>query len=133
MGSNGGVSMIDFLVSFTTVTSLKSRLAAWMTKDEDNRDAFRLPTWCDALPVDAYTDLGTPAVMDGEVEKVPAVEPTKAAGRWVIVSLDREVKVPPALGQYIKAQGRREDGLDLPKGIAGLSTVWAGMTVRPGA
>lgn len=120
--------MRDHLVRVNTPAAAKTALAVWAKKDENNLDVFRLPQWCDILSVDAYTALGTPATYaeDGTVTD-PGVPPTLATGRWFIVSLDREVKLPAAAMGAIKADGEREAGLKLPAGVAGLSTIWAGM------
>ena len=124
--------MRDFLISVTSVLQAKTRMAAWATKDEENKDVFRLPTWCDILPVDAYTDMGTPATYgdDGLKVKDPGTPPTLAPGEWFIVSLDRDVKMPDIAKANIVAEAEREEGLKLPDGIVGLSTAWAGMTIR---
>ena len=108
--------MRDHLVRVNTLAAAKTALVAWAKKDENNLDVFRLPQWCDILPVDAYTDMGG-----------PSIPPTLATGKWFIVSLDREVKLPAAAMAAIKADGEREAGLKLPAGVAGLSTIWAGM------
>lgn len=138
--------MRDHLIRISTIAAAKTAMTEWAFKetvtpaerdDEGNetkaavtKDVFRLPTWCDLLPVDAYTDMGTPPTIaeDGAV-KDPGTPPTLAPGKWFIVSLDRDVQLPDAAKAAIRADGEREDGLKLPVGIVGLSTVWAGMTL----
>lgn len=114
--------MIDHLVRVTSVTAAKTAMSNWLAKDENNADVWRLPVWCDILPVDAYSALAT---YDADGNQL--TPPTLATGKWFIVSLDRDVKLPDAAKAAIKAQANREDGLTLPAGVVGLSTVWAGM------
>lgn len=117
--------MKDILVRVASVATAKAAMPQWV----DAQGEWKNPTWCGILPVDAYSDLGTPAVYDADGITVltPAVPPTLATGKWFIVSVDREVKIPKAAEGAIKAQGEREDGLKLPAGVVGLSTMWAGM------
>lgn len=123
--------MIDYLVRVTNLAAAKTAMANWLAKDDQGADVFRLPQWCDLLPVDAYSSLGTPAAYeaDGVTVKTSGTPPTLATGKWFIVSLDRGVKVPAPAQGAIRAQAPREDGLTLPAGVAGLSTIWAGMKV----
>lgn len=120
--------MIDYLVKIASVAIAKAAMPQWVNAD----GSWKNPQWCDILPVDAYTALGTPAVydVDGITVLTPAVAPTLASGKWFIVSVDRQVTVPAAAQPAIQAQADRADGLTLPASIKGLSTVWAGMTVR---
>lgn len=123
--------MRDFLVKLTNLAVAKTAMASWLKKDENNLDVFRLPQWCDILPVDAYSALGTPPTYNPDMTvATPGTPPTLATGKWFIVSLDRNVTIPAAATAAIKAQAEREDGLTLPAGIVGLSTVWAGMVTR---
>jgi hypothetical protein len=80
------------------------------------------------LPVIAYTDLGSPGSTDeaGNV-LTEGTPPTAADGTWHIVS---DETIPAELAAFVVASGDRDEGLTLPDGIAGLSTIWAGMTVR---
>lgn len=119
--------MRDFLVRVASAASAKAAMPQWVDDDGE----WKNPTWCGILQVDAYTDLGSPAVYhaDGVTVLTPAVPPTLATGKWFIVSVDRDVTVPDKALPAIKAQGEREAGLKLPDGIAGLSTMWAGMTL----
>lgn len=119
--------MMDFLVRVASVAAAKAAMPQWV----DEQGGWKNPNWCGILPVDAYTAVGSPAVVDADGETIltPAVAPTLATGKWFIVSVDREVTIPAAAMPAIKAQGKREDGLKLPANIAGLSTIWAGMTL----
>ena len=119
--------MLDILVRVTSVAAAKAAMPQWV----DAQGGWRNPTWCDILPVDAYTTLGTPPVYaaDGTTILVPAVPPTLATGKWFIVSIDRDVTIPAAAQPAVKAQGERTAGLTLPANIVGLSTIWAGMTI----
>lgn len=121
--------MRDFLVRVASVATAKAAMPQWV----DAEGEWKNPTWCGILPVEAYSDLGSPAVydVDGVTELTPAVPPTLASGKWFIVSVDREVTIPAAAKGAIKAQGNREDGLTLPDGVVGLSTIWAGMRIVP--
>lgn len=121
--------MLDFLVQVPSEATAKANMPEWVDADGN----WRNPTWCGILPVDAYTALGSPAVIgpDGETIIAPAVPPTKAPGAWFIVSVDRDVTVPKKAQAAIKAQADRDVGLTLPAGIVGLSTVWAGMRINP--
>ena len=119
--------MVDYLVRVVSVANAKAAMPQWV----DAQGEWRNPTWCGVLPVDAYSDLGTPAVydVDGITVLTPAVPPTLATGKWFIVSVDRDVTIPKAADGAIKAQGEREAGLKLPAGVVGLSTLWAGMSL----
>jgi hypothetical protein len=81
------------------------------------------------LPVIAYTDLGSPGSTDeaGNV-LTEGTPPTAADGVWHIYSDDT---IPAELAPFVVASGDRGAGLRLPAGIAGLSTIWAGMTLLP--
>lgn len=117
--------MQDFLVRMPSLALAKAALPAWVKGGN-----FQLPQWCDILPVDAYTDLGSPAVMsnDGLHTLIAAgVPPTLDASKWFIVSLDRAVVIPPAAQAAIQAQSSRDVPMQLPPGIKGLSTIWGGM------
>ena len=125
--------MRDFLVQVASEAQAMAAMPQWTMIDPDSgKTVWKNPTWCGVLPVDAYTSVGAPAVYadDGETVVKPVVPPTKAPGQWFIVSVDREVKIPAKALPAIKAQADRDAGLTLPAGIAGLSTVWAGMTIR---
>ena len=80
------------------------------------------------LPVIAYSNLGSPGSTDeaGNV-LTEGTPPTAADGTWHIFSDDT---IPAELAAFVVASGDRSAGLPLPAGIAGLSTIWAGMTVR---
>ena len=121
--------MKDILVKVTSVANAMAAMPQWTMLDEQGVKVWRNPTWCGVLPVDAYSDLGTPAVydVDGITVLTPAVPPTLATGKWFIVSVDRDVTIPAAAMPAIKAQAERTDGLKLPAGVVGLSTMWAGM------
>jgi hypothetical protein len=83
------------------------------------------------LPVIAYSNLGSPGSTDeaGNV-LTEGTPPTAADGTWHIFSDDT---IPAELAAFVVASGDRSTGLRLPAGIAGLSTIWAGMTVLPHA
>ena len=121
--------MRDILVRVTSVANAMTAMPQWTMLDEQGIKVWRNPVWCGVLQVDAYSDLGTPAVydVDGITILTPAVPPTLATGKWFIVSVDRDVTIPAAAMPAIKAQGEREAGLKLPAGVVGLSTMWAGM------
>ena len=125
--------MRDFLVQVPSLAIAMANMPEWTTTDENGQTVWKNPTWCGILPVDAYTALGSPAVLgpDGETIITPAVPPIKAPGAWFIVSVDRDVTVPKKAQAAIKAQADRDAGLTLPAGIVGLSTIWAGMRINP--
>lgn len=79
------------------------------------------------LVVTAYSNLGSPASTDeaGNV-LTEGTPPTTADGTWHIYSDDT---IPKELAAFVVASGDRSVGLKLPAGVAGLSTIWAGMTV----
>lgn len=79
------------------------------------------------LPVIAYSDLGSPASTDEAGNVLAEGTPPKAAdGTWHIYS---DETIPKELVAFVVASGDRSVGLKLPAGVAGLSTIWAGMTV----
>lgn len=80
------------------------------------------------LPVIAYSSLGSPGSTDeaGNV-LTEGTPPTAAGGTWHIFFDDA---IPAELAAFVVAAGDRSAGLTLPAGIAGLSNIWAGMTVR---
>lgn len=116
--------MRDNLIQVTNLAQAKTKLVSYLRKNEFDQDEFRLPQWCDILPVDAYTAFATYDAQGNETS--PAIQ---AAGKWFILSFDRQ-RIPAALDSVIKAQAEREEGLVLPPGIVGLSTMWAGMKIR---
>jgi hypothetical protein len=79
------------------------------------------------LPCVAYSNLGSPGSTDeaGNV-LTEGTPPTAADGVWHIYSDDT---IPAELAAFVVASGDRSVGLTLPAGVAGLSTIWAGMTV----
>ena len=81
------------------------------------------------LAVMAYSDLGSPGSTDeaGNV-LTEGTPPTAADGTWHIFSNDT---IPAELAAFVVASGDRSVGLKLPAGVAGLSTIWAGMTLLP--
>lgn len=81
------------------------------------------------LSVIAYSNLGSPGSTDeaGNV-LTEGTPPTAADGTWHIFFDDA---IPAELAAFVVAAGDRSAGLTLPAGIAGLSTIWAGMTVLP--
>lgn len=120
--------MQDFLVRVASVAIAKAAMPQWVNAD----GSWKNPQWCDILPVVAYTDVGTPPVLDNSVFPptvvTPGVAPTPASGAWFLVSVDRAVTVPAAAQPAIKAQtADRSGAMQLPAGIKGLSTMWAGM------
>lgn len=81
------------------------------------------------LPVIAYSNLGSPGSTDEAGNVLTEGTPPKAAdGTWHIFSDDA---IPAELAAFVVASGDRSAGLKLPAGVAGLSTIWAGMTVLP--
>lgn len=112
--------MIDYLVKIVSRAAAKAALASWV-----KNGSFQLPQYCDLLPVDAYTALAT-----YDEHGTQLTPPTLASGQWFIVSLDHAVTLPTAGQAAIQAQADRADGLTLPTGIVGLSTLWAGMRLN---
>lgn len=122
----GGV-MRDYLISIPNIPADASSIGNWAELVDGN---WRLtfPLACTALPVIAYSSLGTPATTDelGEIVD-PGVEPVSSPGWWAIVSLDGQATLPTEFAAHVIAEADRETGLILPDGVAGLSTLWAGM------
>lgn len=91
-----------------------------------------LPAQSSILEVTAYSDLGDIGTLDDEGNILdPGVPATVAPGVWFIASLPDDT-LPEALLQFVQAKAERGTVLLLPTGIAGLSTVWAGMQIQPG-
>jgi hypothetical protein len=124
--------MIDYLIHVPDGLAAHAEAAAQWARLEAGQWVFALPTFCGALKVDAYTDLGSPAETD-EVGNTltQGVAPTQAAGDWIIVSIGNGNPIPEIVAPFVVASGDRDEGLTLPAGVAGLSTIWAGMTVLP--
>lgn len=123
---------IDYLVHVPDgLEAHADDVAAWATL-VDGEWKFSLPTYCGALKVDAYTDLGSPAETD-EVGNTltQGGAATQAPGDWIIVSIGNGNPIPEIVAPFVVASGDRSVGLKLPAGVAGLSTIWAGMTVLP--
>ena len=122
--------MKDYLCAVPSLDSVASEISAWATK-VDGVWTFHLPTYCDCLPVDAYTDLGTSPTLDSDGNVLVAGTPsTKAPGQWFIVSIGNDNEPPADVLAAVQAQADRVDGLTLPQGIVGISPIWAGMTVK---
>lgn len=124
------MSNIDYLVHVLDgLEAHADDVAAWATF-VDGEWQFSLPTYCGALKVDAYTDLGSPAETD-EVGNAltQGVAPTQAPGDWIIVSIGNGNPIPEIVAPFVVASGDRSAGPTLPAGVAGLSTIWAGMSI----
>lgn len=91
---------------------------------------FALPQYVSGLAIEAYAVAGVAPVVD---EAGTVLEAGWAAvpadGAWLLVSVGDGAVLPEAFAGHVAAEGGREDGLRLPDGVVGLSTVWAGMRV----
>lgn len=126
------MSQTDYLVTAPSLQAVLNAVpAGWKSTDPDTgKVILQLPQWCQYDIVDAYTVLGTPGTQDADGNILtPGTPPTKAAGVWLIVTLDKAVNIPAGVQGAIKAQGDRDAGLKLPAGIVGLSAVPWGMTL----
>lgn len=108
----------DYLIHVANLQDQAAVIAPWI--GEDGQPV--LPEGCQVLgfgePLIAYSDLG-----DGDT-----VPPTPAPGRWFIITADDPL--PPDVAAFVVAEASREEGLTLPTGVVGLSTMWAGMKVK---
>lgn len=118
--------MRDYLCHIADLAAEAKTVELWAS-NKDGEWVFHLPPLCDALMLEAYTDLGTLGDENGEGGEPPML----ASGHWIIVSIGNGNPIPEVVAPYVVAEGSREDGLTLPVGVAGLSTMWAGMSVRP--
>lgn len=119
------MAMRDYICHIADLDVEAATVSRWATKVEGEW-GFHLPPLCDCLSMQGYTDLGTPGDADG----VGYVPPTLATGDWFIVSIGNGNPIPEVVAPYVVAEADREVGIVLPEGIAGLSTIWAGMIVR---
>lgn len=127
--SGAGGVMRDHLISIPNIPADASSIGNWAELVDGNW-WLTLPLACTALPVIAYSSLGTPATTDelGEIVD-PGVEPVSSPGWWSIVSLDGQATLPTEFAAHVIAEADREVGLVLPDGVAGLSILWAGMRI----
>lgn len=118
--------MKDHLINFTDEAAASAALVIYAGP----AGGYRLPEGAGLLPVTAYAGLGRQPVYGAAGVITPGEAPAIAPGAWFILSIDAG-DVPAELAAHVAAAGDRAEGLDLPAGIAGLSSAWAGMTVRP--
>lgn len=68
------------------------------------------------------------------IEYIPSEDEERdiiySPGNWYIVSIAKGERLPEELKDFVKANGSRDKGLNLPQGIIALSNVWAGMIIR---
>jgi hypothetical protein len=122
--------MRDYLCRVPSLDAVADEIVAWATKGDDGVWQFHLPTFCDCLPVTAYSDLGTSPTLDDDGNVVtPGTPPTTAAGQFFIVSVGTGNDPPPEVLAAVVAQADREAGLVLPAGIVGIDPIWAGMRI----